>query len=128
MHPSKENCKDNNIYGGPQVSRQNFLSHGKTFFYTAKLSFSRQNFLFHGKTLSHGKTFFYTAKLFFTAKLFLMAKLCFTWQNFLFTAKLFLTGKLSFSRQNFLSQGHTCLHRMTIPKQYVNSFLTHVAN
>ena len=65
------------LYGGPQVSRQNFLSHGKTFFLTAKLSFSRQNFLSHGKTffltaklsfsrqnfLSHGKTFFLTAKL-----------------------------------------------------------------
>ena len=67
-----------------QVSRQNFLSHGKTFFLTAKLSFSRQNFLSHGKTffltakhsfsrqntLSHGKTFFLTAKLSFSRQLF----------------------------------------------------------
>ena len=62
------------FYGGPQVSRQNILSQGKTLFLTAKLSF--------------------------------------------------LTAKLSFSRQNFLSQGHTCLHRMTLPKQDVNSFIT----
>ena len=52
-------------YGGPQVSRQNFLSHGKTFFLTAKLSFSRQNFL------SHGKTLFLTAKLSFSRQNFL---------------------------------------------------------
>ena len=32
------------------MSRQNFLSHGKTYFLTVKLSFSRQNFLSHGKT------------------------------------------------------------------------------
>ena len=36
-------------------SRQNTLSQGKTLFLTAKHSFSRQNFL------SHGKTFFLTA-------------------------------------------------------------------
>ena len=86
-----------NFYGGPQVPRQNFLSHGKTFFLTAKLSFSRQNFL------SHGKTFFLTAKLsFFTAKL------SFSRQNFLSHGKtFFLTAKLSFSRQNFLSHGKT---------------------
>ena len=50
-------------------SRQNSLSHGKTLFLTAKLSFSRQNSLSHGKTLfSHGKTFFLTAKLFLMAE------------------------------------------------------------
>ena len=84
-------------------SRQNSLSHGKTLFLTAKLSCSRQN------SLSHGKTFFLTAKLSFSR------------QNFLSHGKtLFLTAKLSFSRQNFLSQGH----RMTLPKQGVNSFIT----
>ena len=58
--------------------------HGKTFFLTAKLSFSRQNFL------SHGKTFFLTAKLSLSR------------QNFLSQGKtFFLTAKLSFSRQNF---------------------------
>ena len=88
-------------------SRQNSLSHCKTFFLTAKLSFSRQNFLSHGKTL------------------FLTAKLSFSRQNSLSHGKtFFLTAKLSFSRQNFLSQGHTCLHRITLPKQDVNSFIT----
>ena len=78
------------LYGGPQVSRKNLLSHGKTFFLTAKLSFSRQNFL------SHGRTFFLTARL------------SFSWQNFLSHGKTsFLTAKLSFSRQNFLSHGKT---------------------
>ena len=38
-------------------SRQNLLSHGKTYFLTAKLTFSRQNLL------SHGKTYFLTSKL-----------------------------------------------------------------
>ena len=46
------------------MSRQNFLSHGKTLFLTAKHSFSRQN------TLSHGKTLFLTAKLSFSRQLF----------------------------------------------------------
>ena len=32
-------------YGGPQVSRQNLLSHGKTYFLTAKPTFPRQNLL-----------------------------------------------------------------------------------
>ena len=64
--------------------------HGKTFFLTAKLSFSRQN------TLSHGKT------------LFLTAKHSFSRQNTLSHGKtLFLTAKLSFSRQNTLSHGKT---------------------
>ena len=63
-------------------SRQNFLSHCKTFFLTAKLSFSRQN------SLSHGKTFFLTAKL------------------------SFLTAKLSFSRQNSLSHGKALFCRV----------------
>ena len=40
--------------GGPQVSRQNFLSHGKTFFLSAKLSFSRQ--LFHFTIKFHNFT------------------------------------------------------------------------
>jgi len=40
-------------------SRQNFLSHGKTYFSTAKLTFPRHNFLFHGET------FFSTAELSF---------------------------------------------------------------
>ena len=58
--------------------------HGKTFFLTAKLSFSRQN------TLSHGKT------------LFLTAKHSFSRQNTLSHGKtLFLTAKHSFSRQLF---------------------------
>ena len=63
----KENiCQlQSQYYGGPQVSRQNFLSHGKTFFLTAKLSFSKQN------TLSHGKTFFLTAELSFSRQNFL---------------------------------------------------------
>ena len=63
--------------------------HGKTFFLTAKLSFSRQN------TLSHGKI------------LFLTAKHSFSRQNTLSHGKtLFLTAKHSFSRQNFLSHGN----------------------
>ena len=74
-------------YGGPQVSRQNFLSHGKTFFLTAKHSFSRQN------TLSHGKT------------LFLTAKHSFSRQNTLSHGKtLFLTATFSFYNQ--ISQLH----------------------
>ena len=84
-------------YGGPQVSRQNFLSHGKTLFLTAKLSFSRQN------SLSHGKTFFLTAKLSFSR------------QNFLSHGKtFFLTAKLSFSRQNFLFHGKTFFLKATL--------------
>ena len=47
------------------------ICHGKTYFSTAKLTFSRQNLLFHGKTyfstakltFFHGKTYFLTAKL-----------------------------------------------------------------
>ena len=58
-----------------EIDWQNSLSHGKTFFLTAKLSFSRQNFL------SHGKTFFLTAKLFLSAELFLMAKRSFVEYN-----------------------------------------------
>ena len=47
-------------YGGPHLPRQNLLSHGKTYFSTAKLSFPQQNFLFTTAKLSfhHGKTFF----------------------------------------------------------------------
>ena len=60
-------------------SRQNILSHGKTYILTAKLTFSRQNLL------SHGKTYFLTAKLTFSR------------QN------LLSHGKLTFSRQNLLS-------------------------
>ena len=33
------------IYGGPYLPRQNLLSHGKTYFLTAKLTFPRQNFI-----------------------------------------------------------------------------------
>ena len=33
-------------YGGPHLPRQNLLSHGKTYFLTAKLTFPRQNLLF----------------------------------------------------------------------------------
>ena len=44
------------------------ICHGKTYFLTAKLTFSRQNLLFHGKTyfltakltFIHGKTYFST--------------------------------------------------------------------
>ena len=39
--------------------RQNLLSHGKTYFLTAKLTFPRQNLLFSRQNLLfHGKTFF----------------------------------------------------------------------
>ena len=72
--------KNSVIYGGPYLPRQNLLFHGKTYFFTAKLTFPRQNLLFHGKTyfftakltfprqniLFHGKTFFSTAKLTFS--------------------------------------------------------------
>ena len=54
-------------YGGPHLPRQNLLSPGKTYFYTAiktyfltaKLTFPRQNLR------SHGKTYFSTPKLAF---------------------------------------------------------------
>ena len=45
--------------------RQNLLSNGKTYFLTAKLTFSLQNLL------SHGKTYFLTAKLTFSRQNFL---------------------------------------------------------
>ena len=71
-------------------SRQNLLSHGKTYFLTAKLTFPRQNLLFHGKTY------------------FLTTKLTFSRQNLLFHGKTyFSTAKLTFSRQNLLSRGKT---------------------
>ena len=93
------------LYGGPQVSRQNFLSQGKTFFLRAKLSFSRQNFLSQGKTfflktklssprqnlLSQDKNFFPKTKLFSQDKTF------------------FRKAKLSFSMKNFLSKDKTLL-------------------
>ena len=97
-------------YGGPHLPRQNLLFHGKTYFLTAKLTFSRQNLLSHGKTyfltakltfprqnlLSHGKTYFSTAKLTFPR------------QNLLFHGKTyFSTAKLTFSRQNLLFHGKT---------------------
>ena len=64
--------------------------HGKTYFSTAKLTFSRQNLLFHGKTYS------------FTAKL------TFPRQNLLFHGKTFFsTAKLTFPRQNLLFHGKT---------------------
>ena len=70
--------------------RQNLLFHGKTYFSTAKLTFSRQNLLFHGKT------YFSTAKLTFPR------------QNLLFHGKTyFSTAKLTFSRQNLLFHGKT---------------------
>ena len=86
------------------------ICHGKTYFSTAKLTFSRQNLLFHGKTyfltakhtfprqnlLSHGKTYFSTAKL------------TFSWQNLLFHGKTyFSTAKLTFPRHNLLFHGTT---------------------
>ena len=84
--------------------------HGKTFFLTAKLSFSRQNFLFHGKTLSHGKTFFYTAKLSFHGKtlshgktFFYMAKLSFHGKTLSHGKTFFFTAKLSFSRPHLFT-------------------------
>ena len=71
------------------MSRQNFLSHGKTFSPTAKL-------------FSHGKTFSLTAKLSFAR------------QNFSLTAKLFLSrqnffshGKTFFLAAKLLSHGKT---------------------
>ena len=66
------------------------ICHGKTYFSTAKLTFSRQNLLFHGKT------YFSTAKLTFSR------------QNLLFHGKTyFSTAKVTFSRQNLLSRGKT---------------------
>ena len=77
-------------YGGPEVSRQNLLFHGKTYFLTAKHTFSRQNIL------SHGKTYFFTAKHTFSR------------QNLLSHGKTyFFTAKHTFSRQNLLSHGKT---------------------
>ena len=57
----KENSANiqSSFYGGPHLPWQNLLFHGKTYFFTAKLTFSRQNLLFHGKT------YFLTAKLTF---------------------------------------------------------------
>ena len=37
------------IYGGPQLSRQNKILHGKIKFFTAKYNSSRQNKILHGK-------------------------------------------------------------------------------
>ena len=78
--------------GKTSLSRQNFLSQGKIFFLKAKLSFPRQNFLSQGKAffpktklLCQGKTFFLKAKLHFPKT------------------------KLSFSRQSFLSHDKTLL-------------------
>ena len=61
----------------------------------------------------HGKTFF------------LVAKLSFSWQNFLSRGKtFFLTAKLSFSRQNLLSYGKTLyrkgMHLRIKPKESAN--------
>ena len=56
------------------------ICHGKTFFSTAKLSFSRQNLLFHGKT------FFSTAQLFFPRR------------NFLFHSRAFFFNRIHFSK------------------------------
>ena len=77
-----------NVTSKHTFSRQNLLSHGKTYFLTAKLTFSRQNLP------SHGKTYFLTAKHTFSR------------QNLLSHGKTyFLTAKLTFSRQNLLSHG-----------------------
>ena len=107
----------------PTSITANSLSHGKNLFVIAKLSFPRQNFL------SHGNTFFSTAKTFFsTAKNFLFhgKKLSFPRQNFLFYGEtlshsktFFFAAKLSFSWLDFY------LYSMTLPKQDVNSFITH---
>ena len=96
------------------------ICHGKTYFSTAKLTFSRQNLLFHGKTyfftnlLFHGKTYFSTAKLTFPRQnllfhgktYFSTAKLTFSRQN--------LTAKLTFSRQNLLFHGKTYFPRQNL--------------
>ena len=85
-------------YGGPYLPRQNLLFHGKSYFSTAKLTFSRQNLL------SHGKTYFLTAKLTFSR------------QNLLFHGKTyFSTAKLTFSRQNLLSHGKTYFRLPALP-------------
>ena len=85
--------------------------HGKTFFLTAKLSFSRQN------SLSHGKTLFLTAKLSFLRQnsLFSRQNSLFSRQNFLFhdktfffTVKLFFMAKRSFVEYNIRSEENTC--------------------
>ena len=93
------------LYGGPYLPRQNLLFHGKTYFLTAKLTFSRQNLLFHGKTyFSTAKRTFPRQNLLFHGKTyFLTAKLTFSRQNLLFHGKTyFSTAKLTFSRQNLL--------------------------
>ena len=61
------------------------ICHGKTYFSTAKLTFSRQNLLFHGEN------YFSTAKLTFPRQ-----NLCFHGKTYFFTAKL------TFPRQNFI--------------------------
>ena len=126
-------------YGGPYLPRQNLLFHGKTYFFTAKLTFPRQNLLFHGKTyFFHGKTYFATAKLtlprqnllFHGKTYFATAKLTLPRQNLLFhrktyfsTAKLtvltFSTAKLTFPRQNLLCHGKTyfATAKLTLPRQ-----------
>ena len=84
-------------------SRQNILSHGKTYFLTAKHTFSRQNIL------SHGKTYFFTAKHTFSR------------QNILSHGKTyFLTANHTFSRQNLLSHGKTFFFtaKHTFSKQF----------
>ena len=66
------------IYGGPQLSRQNLFRHGKIILATAKSFSSRPNLFRHGKIIlataksfssrqnhfGHGKIFFVTAKSF----------------------------------------------------------------
>ena len=82
------------------------ICHGKTYFSTAKRTFSRQNLL------SHGKTYYSTAKLTFPR------------QNVLFHGKTyFSTAKLTFSRQNLLSYGKTyySMAKLTFPRQNVLS-------
>ena len=85
-----EHCDVTLYYGGPHLPRQNLLFHGKTYFSTAKLTFSRQNLLFHGKT------YFSTAKLTFSR------------QNFLFH------GKTYFSFSSFYRQIPGCPTRESI--------------
>ena len=119
FQPDLENCKSKGVETCPCLPFFHYqtllatvahICHGKTYFSTAKLTFSRQNLLFHGKTyfltakhtfprqnlLSHGKTYFSTAKHIFPR------------QNLLFHGKTyFSTAKHTFPRQNILFHGTT---------------------
>ena len=101
-NPKKWWWQDTQIYGGPQLSRQNLFTYGKINFATAKSISPRQSQFHHGKInftirqnqFHHGKIIFIHGKInFTTAKIiFIHGKINFT------TAKIiFIHGKIHFT-------------------------------